>query len=185
MDSVNGLGEWTRRMVSVNGSCAQINTREHLRNTRETPVKHPWNTRETPVKHLCDDLCDDLCERQWTYYRKREMSEVLRNEWRIGKLGVRVLREGIAWMVCVRDLCEGFVWGYCVRGLCEGIVWGTCVRGLIQGLGEWFMRGTYVSEWFGQGYCVRGLGERSRWEGVHRMYGSCTREAPVDKWCNW
>ena len=85
MDSVNGLGEWTRRMVSVNGSCAQINTREHLR-----------NTRETPVKHLCDDLCDDLCERQWTYYRKREMSEVLRNEWRIGKLGVRVLREGIA-----------------------------------------------------------------------------------------
>ena len=36
------------------------------------------------------------------------------------------------------------------------------MRGLIQGLGEWFMRGTYVSEWFGQGYCVRGLGERSR-----------------------
>ena len=34
------------------------------------------------------------------------------------------------------------------------------MRGLIQGLGEWFMRGTYVSEWFGQGYCVNGLGER-------------------------
>ena len=65
MDSANGLGEWfdlgTRRMVSVNGSCAQI------------------NTRETPVKHLCDDLC----ERQWTYYRKREMSGVLKSRWGI------------------------------------------------------------------------------------------------------
>ena len=47
----------------------------------------------------------------------------------------------------------------------------------MKGLGEWFMRGTYVSEWFGQGYCVKGLCER----GAHRMYGSCTREAPEDK----
>ena len=30
----------------------------------------------------------------------------------------------------------------------------------MKGLGECFMRGTYVSEWFGQGYCVNGLGER-------------------------